>query len=120
MAKKKNLLSAAVTAVAAVGALGLGGASSPVGQEVMNSVQNTQIVQKASRSTSVRVTQQQAQQQTQRVYSSSQSVYLPYGYGDRIIGKFTLTPKEYGEYLLRSGKNKYNNRCRKLLARALG
>ena len=44
--------------------------------------------------------------------------YMPFGDGDRVYGKFTMTPKEYGEYLMRSGKDKYNKRRRKHWAKA--
>ena len=67
MAKKKGLLATAATAIAAVGAIGLAGVSSPVGQEVVNAVQNTQVVQKAPQGKKARANQQQTQQQQQRV-----------------------------------------------------
>ena len=118
MAKKKGLMATAATAIAAIGAVGLGGMSSPVGQEVVNAVQNTQVVQKAPVTKKARASQQQTQQQTQRVIASSQAVYLPFRPGDRVYGKFTMSPKEYGEYLMRSGKDKYNKRRRKHLAKA--
>ena len=118
MAKKKGLLASAATAIAAVGAIGLAGVSSPVGQEVVNAVQNTQVVQKAPQGKKARANQQQTQQQQQRVVVSSQATYLPWRPGDRVYGKFSMTPKEYGEYLMRSGKDKYNKRRRKHWAKA--
>ena len=115
---KKNLFKAAGIAIAAVGAIGLGTGSSPVGQEVVTAAQNTQIVQKAQQAKRATAKQQTQQQQTQQSRVLSKAVYLPFGDGDRIYGKFTLSPREYGEYLARSGKNKYNNRCRKHWAKA--
>lgn len=38
--------------------------------------------------------------------------------GMRVTGKYQMPPKEYGEYLARSGKNKHNQRKRKHLAKA--
>ena len=113
MARKKGMAALATTAMAAIGAIGLGTMSSPSGQEVVNAMQNTQVVQKAPQTKKARANQQQTQQQQQRVVVSSQAVYLPWRDGDRVYGKFCMTPKEYGEYLMRSGKNKYNNRRRK-------
>ena len=118
MAKKKSLLATAATAIAAAGAIGLAGVSSPAGQEVVNAVQNTQVVQKAPQGKKARANQQQTQQQQQRVVVSSQATYLPWRPGERVYGKFCMTPKEYGEYLMRSGKDKYNKRRRKHLAKA--
>jgi hypothetical protein len=38
--------------------------------------------------------------------------------GMRARGKFTMPVNDYGEYLMRSGKNKQNSRKRKHLAKA--
>lgn len=114
---KKNLLKAAGMALAAAGAIGLGTGTAPVGQEVLTAAQNTQVVQKAPQGKKA-TTKQQTQQQQQRVVVSSQATYLPWRPGERVYGKFSMTPKEYGEYLMRSGKDKYNKRRRKHWAKA--
>lgn len=115
---KKNLLKAAGMALAAAGAIGLGTGTAPVGQEVLTAAQNTQVVQKAPQGKKARANQQQTQQQQQRVVVSSQATYLPWRPCERVYGKFSMTPKEYGEYLMRSGKDKYNKRRRKHWAKA--
>ena len=115
---KKSLMKTAGMAIAAAASVGLAGISSPVGQEVITAAQNTQVVQQAQQGKKARASQQQTQQTQQRVITSSQAVYLPWGNGDRIYGKFCMTPKEYGIYLMQSGKNKYNNRRRKHWAMA--
>jgi hypothetical protein len=45
---------------------------------------------------------------------------MPWKEGMRMTGKYEMPPKDYGEYLARSGKNKQNGRKRKSLARAAG
>lgn len=115
---KKNLIKAAGIAIAAAGAIGLGTGTAPVGQEVLTAAQNTQVVQKAPQGKKATTKQQTQQQQTQKVRASSTPVYLPWRPGERVYGKFSMTPKEYGEYLMRTGKDKYNKRRRKHWAKA--
>ena len=43
---------------------------------------------------------------------------MPWKEGMRVTGKFEMPPKDYGEYLAHSGKNKLNIRKRKHLAKA--
>ena len=116
--KTKNLMKTAGMAIAAAASVGLAGVSSPAGQEVLTAAQNTQVVQKAPQARQARAQQQSTQQAPQKVVVSSQAVYLPYRPGDRVYGKFTMTPKEYGEYLMRTGKNKQNARKAKHYAKA--
>lgn len=112
-------------AVAATVAAGAGLVSSPAGQQAADvmaqqATQKTQVVQQQQRTrTQARVSQQSAQQSQQRVMTSSQAVYLPWNDDHAVYGKFSMSPKEYGEYLMRSGKDKYNKRCRKHWAKAL-
>ena len=115
---KKHSLGMIAGAVAAVGA---GLLASPSAQQVVTTetqqAQQTQVVQSQQQRQQARMGQQQAQQQQVRTITSSQAFYLPWRPGyDRVYGKFTLTPREYGEYLARSGKNKYNGRRRKHFA----
>lgn len=123
MAKKSSLKSKALTAVAAVVAAGAGLVSSPAGQQTaevltQQAAQQTQVVQQQRTARQARASQQSTQQAPQKVVVSSQAVYLPWGKGDRVYGKYTMTPKEYGEYLMRTGKDKYNKRRRKHWAKA--
>ena len=115
---KKNLLKAAGMAIAAAGAIGLGTMTSPVGQEVVNAVQNTQTIQQGQQGKQARANQQQTTPQQVKVAVSSQAVYLPYRPGDRVYGKLSMTPKEYGIYLMMTGKNKQNARKAKHYAKA--
>ena len=39
--------------------------------------------------------------------------YIKWQEGMRITGKLEMSPKDYGEYLARSGKNKHNTLRRK-------
>ena len=43
---------------------------------------------------------------------------IPWRNGMRVTGKYEMFPKEYGEYLMRSGKRQQNVRKRKHLAKA--
>jgi hypothetical protein len=122
MAKKSSLKSKALTAAAAMVAAGAGLVSSPAGQQtaemLTQQAQQTQVVQQQRTARQARASQQSTQQAPQKVVVSSQAVYLPWRKGDRIYGKYTMTPKEYGEYLMRTGKDKYNKRRRKHWAKA--
>lgn len=117
MAKSK-LTQIAGLALTAAGAFGLGAGTSPVGQEILTATQNTQVVQKATQAKKATTEQQTKQQQTQKVRASAHHVYLPLQPGEKVYGKLSMTPKEYGEYLMRSGKDKYNKRRRKHRAKA--
>jgi len=117
--KKKNL----TTMVAGAIALGAGLVASPSGEQVIeqaaqqaNSIRTE--VQAKTNTARTATAQQQAQQQTSHRYSAPQSaMYLPYRDGYGVYGKFSVSPREYGEYLARSGKNKRNLRHHKKLAR---
>lgn len=61
-------------------------------------------VQKVSHNSSTNLKPRHAQQERKRTAVSSKAKYIPFMYGDRVYGKLTMTPKEYGEYLLLSGK----------------
>jgi hypothetical protein len=43
---------------------------------------------------------------------------IPWQEGMRVTGKYEMPVKDYGEYLMRSGKNKHNGRKRKHIAKA--
>ena len=45
--------------------------------------------------------------------------YIKWQEGMRVTGKYQMPPKDYGEYLARSGKNKHNLRKRKHLMKAV-
>lgn len=117
MAKKK-LIQIASLALATAGTFGLGAGTAPVGQEVLTATQNTQVVQKATQGKKATTEQQTQQQQTQKVRASAHHVNQPWLPGKRVYGKLSMTPKEYGEYLMRSGKDKYNKRRHKHWAKA--
>lgn len=114
--KKKDLITMAAGAIA----LGAGLAASPSGEQVIEQTAqqvNTEVQAKTNAARTA-TAQQQAQQQTSHRYSAPQSaMYLPYRDGHRVYGKFSISPREYGEYLARSGKNKRNLRHHKKLAR---
>ena len=44
---------------------------------------------------------------------------IPWQEGMRVTGKYEMPVKDYGEYLMRSGKNKHNTLKRKKLMRAV-
>lgn len=116
--KKKTMLQTAGIALAAAGAVGLAGVSSPAGQEVMTAVQNTQVVQRAPQQRTVR-TSQPVQFETQaRHQVSARPMYMPALLDPKVYGYGSLPPKEYGLYLSMSGKNKYNKRKALHLAKA--
>lgn len=52
------------------------------------------------------------------VMKGQEAKYIPWKEGMRITGKYQMPVNEYGEYLMRSGKNKHNTIRRKRLARA--
>ena len=52
------------------------------------------------------------------VMKSPDVKYIKWQEGMRVTGKLEMSPKYYGEYLMRSGKDKYNKRRRKHWAKA--
>ncbi len=120
MKKRSKLL----TALAAAGAASLGMVSSPSGQQIAEQVAQTgpQVVQQApQRYLNGQQQSQQAQRanpgQTVQQYLSNP--YAPGGSGLRLVGNFGMSPKDYGEYLMSSGKDKYNKRKRKHIAKGI-
>ena len=53
------------------------------------------------------------------VMKSPDVKYIKWQEGMRVTGKYQMEPKDYGEYLMRSGKNKHNTLRRKQRARAI-
>lgn len=113
--KKKSMLAT----MAGAAAIGLGMVSAPSTQQVIEqTVQNGNQVtvqqQQANQQRNVR-SQQQAQQRTSQNYraNSLTNPYAPTGGGLEYVSSYSMTPKEYGEYLMRTGKDKHNKRCRK-------
>ena len=47
------------------------------------------------------------------VMKSPDVKYIKWQEGMRVTGKYQMEPKDYGEYLARSGKNKHNTLRRK-------
>lgn len=98
---------------------GLGMVSTPAAQQVIEqTAQNsvTVVQQQANQQRTVRSTQQQAQRMASQSVRSNgiMNLYMPYGGGGYLYyGSYSMTPKQYGEYLMRTGKDKYNKRCRK-------
>jgi hypothetical protein len=111
--KKKSLMSAMLAGAAAV----MGGLiSSPAGQQVISQTAQSnspQIEQKAPAQRSVN----QGQQATSRTPAKVVRNYVnnPYGpFGAHLFaGNYGMSPKDYGEYLMRTGKDKQNLRKRK-------
>ena len=116
---KRNLLKAAGFGLAAMGALGFGFGTSPEGQEVLTAAQQQTQVMKGQQGKKTTAKQQTQQQQTQKVRVSSLASYLPWRPNDRVWDKSTMSPKQYGIYLLMTGKNKYNECRNKHLAKAV-
>ena len=117
--KKKSMLATMAGAMVA----GLGMVSTPAAQQVIEqTAQNsaTVVQQQANQQRTVRSTQQQAQRMTNQTVRSNgiMNPYVPFGGGGLLGSNYGMTPKEYGEYLMRTGKDKYNKRCRKHWAKA--
>jgi len=113
MKKSISALAAATMAMAA------GMMSSPSGQEVVQTVADgVQVTQGASARTTPGSGVAQAQRAAVQQNLAMMNPYIGLG-GDGLYyrGDGGLSPKEYGIYLLRSGKNKYNNRKRKHYAK---
>lgn len=117
---KKASLAKAIAA--GMGAAALGMIASPTGQQVTDQAarhlnEGAKVEQKApNRSVSQ---QQQVQNKTrgqiqQRVVNNN----LPYFPGNVYTGQ-GIPPKEYGEWLMRTDKDKYNKRCRKHIAKGI-
>ena len=115
--KKKGLLSAMLAGAAAVmGDL----ISSPAGQQVIEQTaqaNSPQIEQKAATQRTVN----QGQQATSRtpakvVRTFANNPYGPFG-AHLMAGNYGMSPKDYGEYLMRTGKDKQNLRKRKHYAK---
>lgn len=117
MATIKHIAGVVASAIVAAGAVSLG--SAPVGQDVVRTVNNTQAVQQQQQRKQARANQQKAQQPQQRIVNNNQSNYLPSDPRVRATGKLIMDPRQYGEWLMITGKNKYNNRRRKQYAKAL-
>ena len=114
---KKRMIPAAMMAAAAV----LGGlTSSPSGQQVINQAAQAeqQIEQKTQTNRAVNQGQQAAQRTPGKTVSNTvTNPYIPTGgnYGGFVDAG--VPPKVHGEYLLRTGKNKYNARKAKHFAK---
>lgn len=106
---KKNLKSGLVAAAAV--AIGAVGGLAPQATECVQAVKQQTQVEKVTRHQNVNQTPaRQAVRNTQS--AAVNRVYLPYKRCGFIFSDWQMIPKQYGIYLLRSGKNKYNDRCR--------
>jgi hypothetical protein len=115
MKKKSGFLGTIAAATLAVAG---GLASSPTGQQlVQTAVDNsTKIEQQQQRYNNN--TQQQAQQSRQVTRANViMNPYLPTGGGLRLFGGGGISPKEYGIWLRMTGKDKQNKRKRKHYAK---
>lgn len=100
-------------AAATLGAFGLAVGTTPAGQEVLTAAQQTTVSQRQNGKVNNRGQQQQTQQrQAQRATYRAPQGTLPGGGGIR-WQQLAMTPKQYGIWLLMTGKNKYNNRRHK-------
>ncbi len=110
-------MSKKVLSMLAAGAAAIAGGliSSPSGQQMVEQVAQNgpQVVQQAP---TQRVANQSQQAQSRMPGKTVQQVlsnpYAPLG-GIRYGGGYGMSPKDYGEYLMATGKDKYNKRCRK-------
>lgn len=102
----------AMTALAAVAAAAAGIMSSPSGQEVATQVAEGTSIQQASPSQNVNGNQNNAVNQNDNARTAQYAYRNPFvGSGGIYIPDYRdcgLSPKEYGLYLARSGKNKQN------------
>ena len=110
-----------IVAGAAIAAAGI--VATPSGQQVTQNVidNSTKVVQSQKQQQRVNQRGQQAQRAAaQQVRGSVNAVYTPFN-GGRVYDKGKgVPPRVYGEWPMRTGKDKYNHRKAKLLARALG
>ena len=94
-------------------------ASSPSGQQVIE--QTAQAGQQIDQAMQNCRTASQGQQATQRTinnpFSQNVNPYMPTEVGYYRISGIGMTPRAYGEYLSMSGKNKYNKRKAKHIAK---
>ena len=111
------------TAMAGIAAIAGGLMSSPSGQQIVEQNvdrQGQQVTKQTQSRNAVNQSQQASQRaQTNRVSQSLTNPYSPFGGGMYYGSGYGLSPKEYGEYLMRTGKNKYNQRKRKHYAKAI-
>ena len=102
----------AMTALAAVAAAAAGIMSSPSGQEVATQVAEGTSIQQAAPSQNVNGNQNNAVNQNDNARTAQYAYRNPFvGFGGNYLGGYrdcVLSPKEYGLYLARSGKNKQN------------
>lgn len=111
----KKVFLPALAAIAALGGL----VSSPSGQQVLNSVSDAQqqIEQRAQANRTAAQGQQASERVSYRVANSNlDNPYVPPFLSPASIWG-GIPPKEYGEWLSRSGKNKYNLRKSKHYAK---
>lgn len=112
---KRKIITALAAGAAAVGGMMTGPSGQQIMEQMAQQTEQTQIEQKAP-SQQQRVTQQAQNQQ--RTTNQVIRNYLPAGgSGLFLAGNFGISPKDYGEYLLRTGKNKQNDRKRKHIAK---
>lgn len=119
--KPKKLASLIAAGVAAI----TGGiVSSPSGQQLMeqaaNANRNVQTIEQKAPTQRFVNNQQQAQNRLpgQTVQQYLSNPYAPLG-GARYGNPYGMSPKEYGEYLMRTGKDKQNKRKRQKIARGI-
>ena len=116
--RKKFLTALAAGAAAIAGGL----VSSPSGQQLMeqaaSQAQGQQVTAQAPQRYNNN-SQQQAQNRlpVQTVQQYLSNPYAPMGGGRYYGNGYGMSPKEYGEYLMRTGKDKYNKRKRKHIAK---
>lgn len=109
MKAKKLGMGIAAATLAAMG--GLGPTAMETAQTIAE-VNQTTVQQAQGQRAQANQGQQNAVSQQKTAQSGIQQNYLPYSdYG--YMNDCGMSPKEYGLYLLRSGKNKYNDRRRK-------
>ncbi len=107
--KKKRLFPAMMAAGAAIIA---GLSASPSGQQVaQQAINQAKVVEQQANRAVNQGQQMQARSQTPVQRVAVQNPYAPGG--DRfIISSYGMSPKEYGQYLQASGRDKYNKRKR--------
>lgn len=116
MKKKSGFLGTIAAATLAVAG---GLASSPTGQQlVQTAVDNSTKIEQQQQRYNNNTQQQQAQQSRQVTRANmSMNPYLPTGGGLRLFGGGGISPKEYGIWLRMTGKDKQNKRKRKHYAK---
>lgn len=115
---KKKIMQALGVAAATLGAFGLAVGTTPAGQDVLTAAQQTQVSQRQNGKVNHRSQQQQTQQrQAQKATYRAPQGTLPEGDGMFRLSQLVMTPKQYGTWLLMTGKNKYNDRRNKRWAK---